>query len=110
MTAGFVVKGTMGMNSEIEMRIRKYLERDKNGIRRELIRILLEGRKFTTEEIHRKLVERGFNINVRGVSAMVGLIGARLGILKTELGEKNRYYLRKEYGDLVKRVLQEFES
>jgi len=74
------------MNGEVENRIRKYLERDKNGIRKELLRTLLEDRKFTTEEIHRILAEKGYSINPRGVSAMVGLISARLGVLKTERG------------------------
>jgi len=95
--------------NEVESRVRKYLERDKNGLRKELLRILLEGREFTTSEIHRVLSDRGYSINPRGVSAMVGLISARLGILKTELGEKNKYYLKKEYADLVKRILEEFE-
>ncbi len=97
------------MNGEVETRVRKYLERDKNGLRKELLRVLLEGERFTTSEIHKKLSERGYNINPRGVSAMVGLISARLGILKTELGEKNRYYLKSEYADLVRRIIEEFE-
>ncbi len=97
------------MNGEVETRVRKYLERDKNGLRKELLRVLLEGEKFTTAEIHRRLTEKGYTINPRGVSAMVGLISARLGILKTELGEKNRYYLKSEYADLVRRIVEEFE-
>ena len=96
------------MNKKIEERVRKYLERDKDGIRKELLRVFLEGRKFTTDEIHKRLVEKGYNINVKGVSAMVGLISSRLGILKTELGEKNRYHLKEEYADIVKRILDEF--
>lgn len=98
------------MNSEIEARIRKYLNRDRNGIRKELLRVLLEDRKFTTEDIYKKLVEKGFDISVRGISAMVGLISARLGVLKTELGEKNRYYLKREYVDMVKKILEEYDS
>jgi len=100
----------MDMNSEIEARIRKYLNRDRNGIRKELLRVLLEDRKFTTEDIYKKLVEKGFDISVRGISAMVGLISARLGVLKTELGEKNRYYLKREYVDMVKKILEEYDS
>ncbi len=96
------------MNREIEERVRKYLERDKDGIRKELLKVFLEGKKFTTDEIYKRLVEKGFNINVKGVSAMVGLISARLGILKTELGEKNRYHLKEEYAEIVKRILEEF--
>ncbi len=97
------------MNGEVETRVRKYLERDKNGIRKELLRLLLEEKKFTTLEIHKRLTEKGYSISPRGVSAMVGLISARLGILKTEFGEKNRYYLKGEYADLVRRIIEEFE-
>ncbi len=83
------------MNGEVEARLRKYLERDKNGLRKELLRVLLERKKFTTSEIHEILAKKGYSISPRGVSAMVGLISARLGILKTELGEKNRLLSKK---------------
>ncbi len=95
---------------EIEARLRKYLDRDKNGIRRALIETLLSGRKYTTDEIFRILNGREFELNIRGVSAMVGLIGARIGILKVEMGDKNRYYLKEEYRNLVKKVLEEYDS
>ncbi len=94
---------------EIEKRLRRYLNRDRNGIRKELIKILLSGEKYTTEEIYRILIEKGFNLNIRGVSAMVGLISARLGILKVEMGGKNRYCLKEEYGSLVQKVLDEYD-
>ncbi|WP_202320308.1 DUF2551 domain-containing protein [Archaeoglobus neptunius] len=97
------------MNGEVESRVRKYLERDKNGLRKELLRVLLDGKKFTTAEIHQILSERGYSISSRGISAMVGLISARLGILKTELGEKNRYYLKPEYAELVRRIVEEYD-
>ncbi len=95
---------------EIESRLKKYLERDRNGIRKELLKILLEGEKYTTDEIYSRLKERvsTSNINKRGVSAMVGLMCARLGILKTELGEKNRYYIKPEYADLVKEAIEKY--
>jgi len=95
---------------EIEARLRKYLDRDRNGVRRALIETLLSGQKYTTDEIYRILNGREFELNIRGVSAMVGLIGARIGILKVEMGEKNRYYLKEEYRNLVKRVLEEYDS
>ncbi len=92
---------------EIEERLKKYLERDRNGIRRELLKILLEGEKYTTDEIYSKLKERlNTAVNKRGVSAMVGLMCARLGILKTELGEKNKYYINQQYADLVRELLE----
>ncbi len=95
---------------EIERRLRKYLERDRSGIRKCLIKILLEGEKFTTEDIHKKLKGRGYNINIKGVSAMVGLMSARLGILKVEMGEKNKYYMKKEYENLIKKLLEEYDK
>ncbi len=94
---------------EIETRLRKYLERDRKGVRKELLRLLLDGRKYTTTEIYEKLREKGFDLNARGVSAMVGLMSARLGILKMELGEKNRYFIKPEYVDLVRSILEEFD-
>jgi arginine repressor len=94
---------------EIEARLRKYLDRDKKGIRKELLKLLLDGKRYTTTELYERLKEKGFDLNIRGVSAMVGLMSARLGILKMELGEKNRYYLKPEYIDLVKSVLEEFD-
>lgn len=96
--------------NEIEQRLRKYLERDRTGVRKELIKLLLDGKKYTTEDIYRFLVEKGYQLNLRGVSAMIGLMSARLGIVKMELGEKNRYYLKKEYEDLVRSILVNFET
>jgi len=95
---------------EIEARLRKYLERDKKGIRKELLRLLLQGKKYTTEEIYRELNDKGTQLNIRGVSAMVGLMSARLGIIKMELGEKNKYFLKPEYAELVESILKEYES
>ncbi len=99
------VKGLQ--EKEIENRLRKYLDRDRNGVREELLKLMLTGKKFTTEEIYRELRDRGIEIKTRGVSAMVGLMSARLGIIKMELGNKNRYFLKPEYSELVIRVLAE---
>ncbi|MCS7121862.1 MAG: DUF2551 domain-containing protein [Archaeoglobaceae archaeon] len=91
---------------EIEKRIRKYLERDRKGIRKEILRIILESNVITTEDVHRKLLSKGYYINQRGVSAMIGLISAKLGILRTELGEKNKYYLKREFENLLRELLK----
>ncbi|AGK60528.1 hypothetical protein Asulf_00505 [Archaeoglobus sulfaticallidus PM70-1] len=96
------------VTKEIEVRLRKYLDRDKKKVRSALLRILLSGKKYTTDEIYEELKASGVDIKMRGVSAMVGLISARLGIVKMELGNKNRYYLKKEYYDLVRRILEEY--
>jgi hypothetical protein len=93
---------------EIEVRLRKYLERDKKGVRKKLLEIFLHGEKYTTDEIFSKL--SCTEMNIRGISAMVGLMGSRLGILKTELGEKNRYFIKPEYEELVKSILEEYKE
>jgi len=91
---------------EIAERIRKYLDKDKTGIRRELLLILLQGGKYTTSEIHEILQNKGYEINQRGVSAMIGIISSRIGIIKSEPGEKKRYYLKKEYSELVREIVE----
>ncbi len=98
------------MNEEVVRRLRKYLERDRSGVRKALLRIVLTGEKLTTEDIQKRLAEMGYELNIRGVSAMVGLMSARLGILKLEIGEKNKYYLKKEYEGVVRSLLEEFEK
>lgn len=95
---------------EIERRLRRYLERDRSGVRKALISILLNGEKYSTGEIHDLLKSKGFQMNSRSVSAMVGLMNARLGILKVDMGEKNLYYLKKEYQDLVRRIFEEYDK
>jgi Fe2+ or Zn2+ uptake regulation protein len=92
---------------EIEIRVRKYLERDSRGVRAELLKLMLSGEKFTTNQIYAELRKKGFEIKMRGVSAMVGLMSARLGIIKMELGNRNRYFLKPEYSTLVARILDE---
>ncbi len=98
------------MSAEIERRLKKYLERDRSGIRKQLIKIMLTGKKYTTDEIYELLEKAGYKLNPRGVSAMVGLMSARLGILKMEIGEKNRYYLKREYEKLVRATLDEYDK
>jgi len=98
------------VNEEVVRRLRKYLERDRSGVRKALLRIVLTGEKLTTEDIQKRLAEMGYELNIRGVSAMVGLMSARLGILKLEIGEKNKYYLKKEYEGVVRSLLEEFEK
>lgn len=96
------------MIEKIRERLVNYLKRDKNGIRREVLSIMSDGKKYTTFEIYEMLRSKGYNVNLRGVSAMLGLMNTRLGIVRTEMGEKNRYYVKSEYIELVKSVLREF--
>ncbi len=98
------------MMEEIRRRLIRYLERDRKGIRREVLSILVDGKKYTTTEIYEKLRQKGYDINLRGVSAMIGLMNTKLGIVKMEIGERNKYYIKPEYIDLVKSVLKESQS
>jgi len=98
------------MMEEIRRRLVRYLERDRKGIRREVLTILVDGKKYTTTEIYEKLRQKGYDINLRGVSAMIGLMNTKLGIVKMEIGERNKYYIKPEYIDLVKSVLRESQS
>ncbi|MCS7130914.1 MAG: DUF2551 domain-containing protein [Archaeoglobaceae archaeon] len=91
---------------EVAERIKAYLEKDKTGIRRELLLILLEGGKYTTSEIYEILKGKGYGVNQKGVSAMIGIIGSRIGIIKSEAGDKKRYYLKKEYLQLVREIVE----
>lgn len=94
------------MDVEIEKRIKNYLKRDKKGIRKEILKIILESDVITTEDVHKKLLSKGYSVNQKGVSAMIGLIGTKLGILRTELGEKNKYYLKKEFESMLRELLK----
>ncbi len=102
-----IMMGEMSQQ-KIEQRLRQYLERDREGVRKSLLHIFLRGGKYTTDEIFNMLSSS--KLNIRGISAMVGLMSSRLGILKTELGNKNKYFLKQDYEDLVKSVLREFEG
>lgn len=93
---------------KIEQRLRQYLRRDKEGVRKSLIKIFLTGGKYTVKDVFNMLPAS--SLNIRGISAMVGLMSSRLGILAIELGSKNKYSLKQDYAELVKSVLREFEG
>lgn len=91
---------------EIETRVKRYLKNDKNGVRRELLIILLDGKKHTSEEVCQILRSRGFTVNRKSVSAMLGVVSSKLGIVKIELGERKKYSIKSEYVELVERVVK----
>ncbi len=91
---------------EVAERLRAYLARDRTGLRRELLLILLQGGKYSSSEIHDLLKSKGYDVNQKGVSAMIGIIGSRLGIIKSEGGDKRKYYLKKEYVELVREIVE----
>lgn len=96
-------------DDKIKERLRKYLERDEIGIRKAVLKLFLQDGGYTTEGIYKKLVEGGFDVSYRGISAMVGLMNTRLGILSIDVtGDHNRYSLKEGYKQLVKSVLENY--
>lgn len=55
------------------------------------------------------LTKNGFDVNYRGVSAMVGLMSARLGILRIDVkGDHNVYSLKDEYKNALKTIMANY--
>ena len=69
------------IDEKVKNRLYKYLSKDKVGIRKYLLNFFLQMKSCTTVEIYDLLITQGFNINYRAVSAMVGHMHSRLGIL-----------------------------
>ncbi len=96
-------------NEKIKARVTKYLTRDETGIRRSVLKLFLNSKPYTTQEIFDSLVREGFDVNYRGVSAMVGLMNTRLGILRIDVkGDHNVYSLKYEYKNAVKMVMDNY--
>ncbi|MCX6693746.1 MAG: DUF2551 domain-containing protein [Methanomicrobiales archaeon] len=91
----------------IESRLRRYLARDRTGIRREMLLLFARMRSLTIAEAFEVLRLR-FSISYHSVAAMIGLIASRIGILhinKGIEGEANRYEIKSQYVDLLTRTL-----
>ncbi|HXY87821.1 MAG TPA: DUF2551 domain-containing protein [Candidatus Acidoferrales bacterium] len=95
------------LNDEsVKDRLRDYLERDSDGIRRAVLKLFLKNQIFTTEEIYQHLKHNGFDVSYRGVSAMVGLMNTKLGIFKIDVTKnRNIYSLKDVYKNTVKLLL-----
>lgn len=97
--------------NEFKERLIKYLRRDETNIRKTVLRGFLLGKTYTTNDIYKNLVEEGFDVNYRGVSAMVGLMNTRLGILRIDVTrEHNLYSLKEDFFDIVRTVLDNFKK
>jgi len=90
----------------IEGRLRSYLSRDKTGIRREVLRILLRIRQTTIADIVDGLRER-FTVSFHTIASMVGIIASRIGILRVSrnAGGVTTYELRDKYASMVDRLV-----
>jgi arginine repressor len=92
----------------VENRLKDYLERDGQGVRRAVLELFLEKHLFTTEEVYQHLRDGGYDVSYRGVSAMVGLMNTRLGIFRIDVTKNhNVYSLKDSYKDVVRSLLSE---
>ena len=92
----------------VENRLKTYLERDGQGVRRAVLELFLEKHIFTTEEVYQHLRDGGYEVSYRGVSAMVGLMNTRLGIFRIDVTKNhNVYSLKDSYEDVVRSLLTE---
>jgi hypothetical protein len=99
------------MDERVKIRLIKFLSTDKLGIRKYLLKLFLQAKSCTTGEVYDYLIKQGFNVNYRGVSAMVGQMHSRLGILRVySANKRNVYTLKENYLDIVKMVLTPFTS
>ena len=94
------------MEENVRTRVLKFLIRDKIGIRKCLLNLFLQTRNYTTSEVYDYLKKQGYEVNYRGVSAMVGQMHTRLGILRIYLKREHRCYsLKEDHRDIVKMIL-----
>lgn len=90
----------------MRIRLSKFLVKDKIGIRKCLLNLFLQTKNYTTCEIYDHLKKQGFKVNYRAVSAMVGQMHTRLGILRIYLKRDHRCYsLKEDQRDIVKMIL-----
>lgn len=95
------------LRKEIENRLRKYLSRDKSGIRKALLSLFVRGKSLTVAQIHEKLAEK-FSVSYHSIASMVGTIAAKLGILSTRRssdGTTGVYEVKEQYVDVIEQVI-----
>jgi len=107
--------GVVTLNSTedelVLVRIKDYLSRDKDGRRRAVLEMFLEGGPYETKDIDDRLRENNFDIKNKGTPAMVGLMGSKTGILSVDVtGDHNMYSIKEKYKRLVKVALTETEN
>jgi len=97
-------------DQKVKNRLIRFLLKDKLDIRKSLLWIFVQMKSCSTVEIYDYLIKQGFDIDLKGVSAMVGQMHSRLGILRINLtNERNLYSLKESHLDNVKKVLTAFQ-
>lgn len=97
----------LDLKKEIETRLRSYLSRDKSGIRKALLSLIVKTKTLTIPQIHAKL-STAFHVSYHSVASMVGTIASKFGILsmkKEKDGDLGVYELKPQYAELVERVI-----
>ena len=96
-------------NDALKTRLAKYLARDETGIRKSVLKLFLDEKPYTTQNVFDLLKEQGFDVNYRGISAMVGLMNTRLGVLRIDVkGDHNVYSLKDEYKNSIKATMDNY--
>lgn len=97
------------IEERVRSRLTKYLSRDTTGIRKAVLKLFLEGNAYTTGDVYEYLRSHDFDVSYRGVSAMVGLMNTRLGILSIDVtGDHNIYMLKEDYKYIVRSVIENY--
>ncbi|WP_424359312.1 DUF2551 domain-containing protein [Methanocella sp. MCL-LM] len=94
--------------NEITKRLDEYLKTDVNGIRRTVLHAFVKLKRLTADTLHRILIERNFAITLKQVTAMLGVIHSKLGILhahKNSYDAKYEYSLKDKYAGIVEWTL-----
>ena len=90
----------------IEVRLKAYLNRDKTGLRREVLRHILRCRQTTVGEILAEL-KKQFSVSFHTIASMIGIIASRIGILRVSrnAGGLTTYELKEKYTGMVDRLV-----
>ncbi len=86
----------------IENRLRSYLSRDRTGIRREVLMLLVKTKTITIAELVAEL-QKQFAVTFHAIASMVGIIASRIGILRANRNTDgvNSYEIKEKYVDIV---------
>ncbi|HJJ47376.1 MAG TPA: DUF2551 domain-containing protein [Methanocorpusculum sp.] len=95
------------LTKEIEARLKNYLSRDKSGIRKALLTLIVKIRTVTIGQLYEAL-SKTFDVTYHSVASMVGIISSKFGILsqkKTKDADLATYELKSQYAAIVERVI-----
>ena len=83
-----------------------YLNRDKTGLRREILRLFLRIRQVTITDVMERLKSQ-FSVSFHTIASMVGIIASRIGILRVSrsAGGITTYELKEKYSPMVGRLV-----